>query len=284
MRKELILFLLVGALLGVGKVWHLTKDGFQFRRALLPLTTQDSPESSEEIAPLLRQSFYYIGRGHQFYAFESADGEYVLKLPRYDRYCLPLWRRALSLPWFLTREEVHRDLDHRFHFLKNSLDLAVSELKEETALIGVYFTQRSGSLPPVTLFDRWGRRYLFQPDRYGFVLQKKEPLLIPAWHAAINSGQHEEAQRIFDSFLNFIAARARKGISNKDPSFIRNYSFDGQRVIQIDTGSFYRKNESWVNSMNQTLGPFRLWLEAAHPDWIAYLNQRVQTIQADLSS
>ena len=281
MRKGFILFLLIGALLCIGKAWHLAKDGFQFRRALFPLVAQDSPESSEDVAQLLRQSFYYIGRGHQFYAFESADGQYVLKLPRYDRYCLPLWRRSLSLPWFLTREEVHRDLASRLHFLKGSLDLALSELKEETALIGVYFTQRSGSLPPITLFDRWGRRYLFQPDRYGFVLQKKQPLLIPAWLAALDSGRQEEAQRIFDSFLDFIAARARKGISNKDPSFIRNYAFDGQRVIQIDTGSFYRKEEIWINSMNQTLGPFRLWLEETHPDWIAYLDERVQTIQSD---
>jgi hypothetical protein len=281
MRKELILLLLIGLLLGVGKAWHLTKDGFQFRRALFPLIAQDAPANSDEIAPFLRQSFYYIGRGHQFYAFESADGKYVLKLPRYDRYCLPLWRRALSLPWFLTREEVHRDLTHRLHFLKNSLNLALSELKEETALIGVYFTQRNDSLPPVTLFDRWGRRYLFQPDRYGFVLQKKEPLLIPAWHTALANGQAEEAKRIFDSFLDFIAARARKGISNKDPSFIRNYAFDGQRAIQIDTGSFYYEKESWVDSMNQTLGPFRLWLEEAHPDWITYLDHQVQTIQTD---
>jgi len=279
MRKGLILFLLIGSFLGIGKAWHLTKDGFLFRRALFPLIEQDSPTNSTEIAPLLRQSFYYIGRGHQFYAFESADGQYVLKLPRYDRYCLPLWRRALSLPWCFTREEMHCDLSNRLNFLQRSLNLALSDLKEETALIGIYLTQRSGSLPPVTLFDRWGRRYLFHPDRYGFVLQKKVPLLIPAWQNALDSGRKEEAQQIFDSFLDFIAARARKGIFNKDPSFIRNYAFDGRRVIQIDTGSFYRKEESWIDSMNQTLGPFRLWLEEAHPDWITYLDERVQEIQ-----
>ena len=267
MRQLLTLILLVGTVLGTSKAWHLAKDGFLFRRALFPLIAQQSPQNCDEILPLLNQPFTFLGRGRQFYAFESADGKYVLKLPRYDSYCLPLWRRAISLPWIRTRAEVHFATSDRLHFLQESLQIALSQLKEETALIGVYLSQRNCALPPITLFDRCGRKHLFPANEYGFVLQKKVPLFIPIWQAALESGQMEEAKRIFDAFLHFIAARAEKGIYDKDATFFPNYAFDGTQVIQIDIGGFCQRPVDITDSIK----PFRDWLERTHPEWVYQL-------------
>ena len=111
-------------ILGVGKGWHWIKDGFSIQRTAFPLAPIQESLVDEETRAALQQTYDYLGRGHQCYAFQSADGRYVLKLPRADRYRLPFWLKTCTFPFLDSyREALQKDKQSRKEFLLNSFQI-----------------------------------------------------------------------------------------------------------------------------------------------------------------
>lgn len=280
-RKAVSFLLLLSLVLLVGKGWHWLKDGYRVDRALFPLESSTkwrfAPLSEHEkarILSILKQPFFYLGRGHQCYAFESKDGRYVLKLPRHDRYRVSFFRRASSWP-------SSDDLRGRKDFLLKSFEIAYEDLKKETALVCVHLTDQEEIEATLRVVDRLGRLSLLDANRVGFILQEKKELMMPALQRAVVLGERANAEAILDALLNVIVIRAKKGISNKDPSFLTNFAYENGVGIQIDTGSFYRKEEiSFSHSIHQTVGPVREWLAKIDPELLLYFNRRVGEIEA----
>src|SRR3990172_8014289 len=97
-KKFSLFLLLVSVVLMIGKGWHWAKDGFHILRVRnAPFGIGEDPPINAADLAALQQPYFYIGRGHQCYAFSSEDGKYVLKLPRLDRYELPFWLRICRL-------------------------------------------------------------------------------------------------------------------------------------------------------------------------------------------
>ena len=81
-----------------------------------------------------------------------------------------------------------------------------------------------------------------------------------------------------------LAARSRKGIYDKDPSFLRNFGWDGKRGYQIDIGSFYRKEgksgrQAYDQSLLETLGPVCIWLDQVDPEMKRSFDQKIQAVR-----
>src|SRR5690554_3870630 len=96
MKKLTVILVLLLISAGVGKGLYSVKDGFSSRRIQsLPYLADENWD--EETQEALKQTFHYIGRGRQCFAFASSDGKYVLKLPRTDIYKIPLWARFLPV-------------------------------------------------------------------------------------------------------------------------------------------------------------------------------------------
>ena len=263
LRRTLAFFFLFLSLSAIGKTWHWAKDGFSIHRITVTL-----PKSSlqldidSEIENALQQKYSYLSRGHQCYAFVSEDGNYVLKLPRFDLYNQPFWMRACHLPFVEgLRKAFVADKSHRKNFLLNSFQIAFEELKEETGLLYLHLEQTDHWHKTVAIQDRVHRTYSIDLDRTGFLLQKRREILMPVIETAIRNHEKEKAQALLNNFLELIALRAQKGIFNKDPSFSRNFGLDGSQVIQIDVGSFYRPKEGdFAFSFLQTTGHVKKWL------------------------
>ena len=92
-----------------------------------------TPECSQNIQDLLEQKFIYLNRGHDFYAFASEDGQYVLKIPRYKFYP-SFWHKL----FYFTKKKIkirkHRReiLTSRFeivkeHFLRTNYKLGLNK-------------------------------------------------------------------------------------------------------------------------------------------------------------
>src|SRR5689334_8295443 len=108
MKRIFCFFLLVSGSALVGKGWHLAKDGFNVNRTHSVCWKPGEAVFRAGASPLdgaLQQPYTYLGRGHQCYAFGSADGKYVVKLPRYDRYRLSFFLRSCPIPWFTSHKE-----------------------------------------------------------------------------------------------------------------------------------------------------------------------------------
>jgi hypothetical protein len=264
----------------VGKLWHYSKDGFSIRRVQLDFfETRKTDPLDPQLKGVLSQTYSYLARGRQSYAFVSEDGQYVIKLPRSDSYSLPFWLRSCSFSFLNQRRKLDSIAKKkRLHSFMNSFCLAYRELKEETALLYLHLSPTDDLKTHLTLQDRFGFKYHLNLDKTAFVLQRKKPLMIPIFKERLKKGDREGAKALLESFMDLIAARAKKGIFNKDGSFLRNFAYDGERVIQIDVGDFYRPSQldpCFAFSFQQTMGHVVEWLGRIDPEMQMWLKKRI---------
>lgn len=257
-----------------GKGFHGLKKGFSIRR-VAPLSGLQLEAWSGDVDLATAQPFRYLGRGRQCFAFESLDGKYVLKLPRTDSYRVPFWMRAL--PFLEHKREVVRSMRaQREHFVFNSMRIAYEELREETGVFAIHFGKSERDVgKKISLFDPLGIRHNLPMSGTSFVLQTKQPLLMTAFLGALKIGNRAKARQILDAFIELVMRRGKKGIWNKDESFLRNYGFDGVRGYQIDTGSFYHRADA-ATSIQDAMYPVSKWLAKTDADMFQYFNHELR--------
>lgn len=276
--KKAVAFLLLVVLIAiVGKGWHIAKGGFAIPR-IRPfyLTLQASEPPSSVVKQALDQTYKYLGRGRQCYAFVSADGKYVLKLPRFDRFFVPFWLRAL--PFRERRRALSIAKEKRYHFTLDSFRIADEVLKEESALLYVHLGKTEFFQKKVSIVDRIGRSFFLSLDQTAFLLQEKKPLMMPLFFDCLKKGNREEAKEMLEAFFALITSRARKGIFNKDPTFFKNFGYDRGKAVQIDVGSFYRKDEGVRASLQETVDHFQNSLMGIDPEVLSWFERRSKEI------
>lgn len=259
---------------------YLAKDGFSCRR-IHSLDYQITENWDEEIDNVLEQTFHYLGRGRQCFAFASNDGKYVLKLPRTDIYKTPFWARVLPVQSYRFQLEAKRRI--REKFILNSFQISFDELKRETGLLAIHLGQSPSKGKKLTLIDASGSKHRLPLEKTSFVLQYKQPILMEAFSAALQKGAPKEAERILDALLIVVVERAKKGILNRDRSFLRNYGFDGEKAYQIDVGSFFRNQNldpiaAYQKSICDSIDPIQEWLTLNAPEMATYLNIQLKKL------
>ncbi|HSX38112.1 MAG TPA: hypothetical protein VLE95_04695, partial [Chlamydiales bacterium] len=240
-----------------------------------------------EAEQALTQTYSYIGRGRQCFAFASEDGKYVVKLPRTDIYKLPLWVRVLPFPSLRNRMRIDRA--EREKFIIDSMHIAFEELQEQTAILAIHLGQSASKNKKLTLIDALGCKHLLPLEKTSFVLQYKRPILMKAFQEARRTGDTPQAQRILDALIAAVVDRAEKGILNRDRSFLRNYGFDGHKAYQIDIGSFFRiegmpKDTAKHKSINDSMDAVKEWLTTNDPEMLPYLNEKLAALSGNSKS
>ncbi len=277
-KKLSLVFALTLFSLLVGQTLHHLKDGFSLRR-IPSLDYQITQDWDEEADLALQQTFRYLGRGRQCFAFESEDGKYVLKFPRTDIYKTPFWARLLPIASY--RAQLEKTHQARKQFVLDSFALAFDELKNQTGLLAIHLGQSHSTGKKLTIVDAAGCKCQIPLEKAPFVLQYKKPLFMKALSAALEKGQRKEAEKILDALVYNIRERAKKGILNRDRSFLRNYGYEEGKVYQIDVGSFFRSRDlspsaSYQKSLLDSLAPVQEWLAENAPQMVDYLNHRLQ--------
>lgn len=284
MRKIFTLIGLIIFCLALGKAWYWVRDGFAIIR--LDRWNQTVPGTwwEAEADKAIQQKFYYFSRGRQCFAFISEDEKYVLKLPRTDHFHLPLWLRAVSLK-SLSEYRAHflADIKHRESFLLESFLICFDELKDLTAVIGMNLSHQGTVGKSITIIDQIGRSYELPLKNTYFILQHKRKLFRDVFKEAVLKEGTIGVEKIVDSLLELLVERAKKGIFNKDGSFMRNFGYDGQKAYQIDVGSFYRKKnltpeEAYSKSIASNIEPLREWIEKENPEWLKMLDRKLDMI------
>lgn len=280
MRKFGLLILLLCFCAGVGKGLYFLKKGFSPRH-VQTLRKSVADQWDEETERALSQRFHYLAQGRQCFAFVSEDGKYVLKLLRTHIYQLPFWARVL--PCSATREKILATRAEREDFILNSFQIAFETLRDETGLLAVHLGQSPSRGQTLTLIDALGCKHILPLEKTPFALQYKHPLLMKAFQKARQAGNQAQAEHILSALVAAIAERGKKGVLNRDRSFLRNYGFDGERAYQIDIGSFFCKKElsaqaAFEKSARDSLDAVREWMAANDPAMIPYLDQKLTEI------
>lgn len=224
---------------------------------------------------ILDQPFYYLDRGAQSYVFVSKDGDYVIKLFRFDQGRNPIRK--------IFRKKNKKQAEKTFR-LFSACRLAYTEARSETELLYLHLNPTENHLPTVALRGPLGRSFSIPLDSYRFALQKKAEPFEKALLKALSLGNLE---RHIDSLTDLLLERTGKKIANSDGNLFRNFGFIGSRAVEIDFGN-YAYSEELISPLAQkkeisrfTLS-LRSWLKEHAPESVAYLDRKMECL--DVSS
>ncbi len=265
-------------------------DGFAIEKihSTLPYDSRwDVPVTKEDMALLQKsvdQPFYYLAKGFQCYAFESADGKYVLKFFRHQRLRLPSFFKGLPDIAYLRdwRERREKELGLRLKYLFTGMKVGFEGAREETALLFVHLNKTNAIQKKIKIIDRLGSTYVVDLDQVEFLLQRKAQLVKPTLQRLMAEGKENEAQERIAQIFVLVERCAKKGIQDTDGALIRkdNLGFLEDRAIYIDSGKLAYKEsiktkEGFTKDLKR-LRPLYKWLAQNYPSLATYFEQEKQ--------
>lgn len=202
---------------------------------------------------ILDQPFHYLGKGVQFFVFESADSQYVLKFIKHHRTSPRFW---------FSQNKVEK----RTKKIIQSCELAYHHLKNETGLVAIHLKPNSDEKHEVTLFDGIGIAHLIDLNQTSYILQKKGESL----------SKRPLTPTDIDSLIDLIKNRYEHGIVNKDPR-PRNFGFVASTPFEIDLGSFTRPiPERLSHAFEKEQLKWKTWLETYDPALAEYFTLQME--------
>lgn len=95
----------------------------------------------------------------------------------------------------------------------------------------------------------------------------------------MQAGQTDQAKEALSGLVQFLAARAQKGISDKDPDLNSNFGFIGTKTVQIDIGRFKRKEPGLdKDEIIRITDNLHQWLMMRYPDLDTHLKTQIETL------
>lgn len=244
----------------------------------LPFISYQSEWETDVITPeiqqILNQPFYYLAKGNQTYVFESQDGQYVLKLFRFNRTRFPpvpqIKRWFARLRGKKVKDNFYTKMNKTFLAAKT----AAMEAREFTQVVYCHLNQTENKLPVMELVKEGS--YFISLDKYRFVLQRKvTPFAMALLQAKDNP---EKMHALLDSFVELLARRANAGIRNADPNLLPNFGFFNNKAVELDFGN-YRKLPHYddvlkAKEFSQYILRLQNWLSQNAPEYTNYLNNK----------
>lgn len=193
------------------------------------------PSMPTEVISILQQPFYYLGKGRQFFVFESADHKWVLKFIKCQR--LQKWSDQ-----FFPDKKAQRA--KKVNDLFASIALAAGPLADLTGVLYAHIQKGKNFHMPVTLYNG-GFSHSLNIKEVPFVLQRK------AEH--VRKVLEKEPSRFNELVLLFKTLADRGIVDIDDGSVTRNnIGFLPDRAIFVDIGTF-RVDPNATNRLSRDL-------------------------------
>lgn len=270
-RGLLVYCLLVLAIFPLKYFCHAQTAGFSIARVCFTLPRC----SSEEALPVMQldQTFSFMSRGGQSFAFLSEDGQYILKL--LNRHRAPIFLLHWPLPQRI-KDAVRKRIGYvekKWRRDSASYLLAHQQLKEESGLLCVHLEHTDTLHKRIKIYDKLGIAHTIDLDATAFILQKRAEPLLSYLKALIQAQNLERAKAALQQVVELIAARCNKGIIDEDTGLHKNIGFIDQQPIFIDVGRF--KQSCAAVNLHQELikmtHKLRVWLSQECPELANHL-------------
>lgn len=246
-----------------------------------------SVTEEKEITEALGQRYYYLGKGAQAYAFESADGSYVVKFFKHQHWRPRPWVQHIPLPPFLDKRResylLKRKQKRKRHF--RSYWLAFRDLRQETGLLFAHLRRQPVKVRELTLVTPRGKEYQVNLEEMEFLLQRRAKMLRPALQDDKRLFRSDRARARIDQLVDTVCRRLRKGITDWDPAFAQNYGFVGDVAVQVDVGGFsedrrFVQGKKFYERVSLELRGLREWLKQEWPELVQHLDMRIKRLRA----
>jgi hypothetical protein len=289
------------SLLFLGFIWGVCQldnclDGFYPAKAYLhlPIRFLDAVlptlEQRERARKILDQRFRYVGKGRQFFVFESEDGLYVLKLFKCFRANIANLLASLPLPESFAKrqqERVHTWSD-RLEMQLRSCRIAFLELAPETGLLYAHLGQELDIQRKVQLVDAIGFNHELILDDVPFVLQLKAKPAMSLLKELIEQKRFDALKMRLDQLIDLLMRRAKKGFVDQDPGFLErdNLGFIADAAIHIDVGTFVagdpEQAEEYLQNDFEKLQLLKKLLEDRCPELARYFSRASEQALQDI--
>jgi hypothetical protein len=259
-------------------------DGFSIRQmtSSLPSCPQFevslSTEKKAELQVLLDQKFYYLGKGCQFYVFESEDGKFVIKFLKHKHLRPFTWLNSIPMPekWRAMSNAKIARRQERVERLFSSCKLAYEKMPHETGLLFIHLNRTPTLEKTINLFDKMGCKHAIDVDSYEYVIQYKAVTV----KNVFSSVQEKDISARVAQLVNLVLARCEKGIGDRDRSFVQNVAFaaEDDRAIFVDIGQFYEEpllmqKEEQQKDLNRRLNNLHYWTGQHFPHLVPFVNR-----------
>lgn len=248
----------------------------------IPASVPFHPEweiASKDVNTILSQSFTYLGEGHQSIAFESQDGQYVLKFPLRKSSSSHWWRQ---LPFFAQKHQAK--ITHRIHkkLIKDSARylLAFEQLKKETGLVYMHLNRTTSLNRKLQIQDKTGLHHTLDLDHVEFFIQKKAQLILPAIEQWMKDQQIDKAKQGLTNLVKLFYTRFSKGIDDPEQYLEGNFGFLGTEAVQIDIGHIRKLQQPLAiakEKVRRLLAPLKQQLQSNYPELDRHLETAFQT-------
>lgn len=290
--RKLFFFVAAVSLLCFGYLYYLKlTDGFSIHQmsSSLPACPQYTIPLDEAhkrtLQKILDQNFTYMGKGCQFYAFESDDQKYVIKFLKHKHLRPFSWLNRIPMPHKL-REVADAKIARRklrVERLFSSCKLAFQKMPEETGLVYIHLDRSPALEKTITLADKLGIKHQILVDMHEFILQKKAVTV----KEAFASLSKEEIQIKIQQLVDLVMSRCEKGISDRDRSFVQNVAFtaEGDRALFIDIGQFYEDHaivqpEEMTKDLEKRLSNLLHWTSRHFPQYRSLVEEKIAQIRS----
>ncbi|MCX6989720.1 MAG: hypothetical protein NTX49_01450 [Chlamydiae bacterium] len=240
--------------------------------------------TTQELQEVFSQGFSYLGHGHQSLAFESNDGQFVLKFYRFPgEMRVNGWIVRPITRFKNKRRAIQKYDENKFIQTKLSHALSYDCFKEESALLSIHLEKSLNCPYVVTLTDHLHAQYTVPLKDTCFILQKKGELFFPTLDKLFKEERIPELKEMIHNVLTFIVQRSLKGLKDDDAVLQKNYGLLGTKLFQLDTGRL-KKNLSLMKlsaakeEARIIVEPLRNRLQALSPELLQYYNDTLEEI------
>jgi hypothetical protein len=277
--KLFIVFLLLSLM--TYKSYLLLTDGFSVKNIVFEekkarWEISYTGEEIKDAQKILNQPFRYLAKGRQCYAFESEDGQYVLKFMKCQRFKTSWFSR-----WLPNSARKIKKKSKSKKALFSSYFIAKNECPKETALLFLQLNAKSLFHKKVQLIDKLGRIHEVDIDKTPFVIQKKITPVFTALQRVLEKGDSEQACSLLKQITDVIATLSKRGIRDADAALIKhnNLGFEGDSIAYIDIGTFKhvsrKKRAKFLRKDYQSLDRLCDFLERQNPELACYVKQEI---------
>jgi hypothetical protein len=231
-----------------------------------------SESEVHELKGILKQKYYYLGKGAQIYAFSSEDNKFVLKFFKFKHIRPSIfveWLPPIS-PFFQYKQKKIAEKEKKILNIFQAYKTAFTADRENAGLLFMHLDVDSEYRLPVTLVDKLGRHLNIDLDDYVFIIQKKGMPLreVLAGHFKRNEIAEAKARvhAIFDMYLD----EYKKGIFDHDHGVDRNTGFVGDIPLHLDVGKFsigddFKSKDFYEHDLGLVAYKLKEWVEKAYP-------------------
>jgi hypothetical protein len=207
-----------------------------------------SSEEKGQLASILDQKFYYVGKGAQSYVFSSNDNQYVVKFFKF-KHLRPSWILAFLppiSPFVHYRDRVVFRKQKKLNAVFAGYHLAYGIHKAQSALVYIHLNRTEGLHSSLTATDKLGFERHMKLDEMVFIIQKRGKTTETVLAEVLNKGDLPLVKSYIRQIFDLYMSEYQKGIFDLDHGVLYNTGFLNGHAVHLDVGRL-AKNESIKN-------------------------------------